>query len=331
MISPSFMFPAYFFIISCTQKCIEAKSTAQSVDCPDGKLIEECTDCAVHLASMHFCVQEIMNKYARNINEGDIIVMNDPYNGGSHIPDVTFPMPVFLKGELLGFAASRGHWADLGGGAPGGKMTDAEHIVQEGLRLPPVKIYENRKVIKEIKEIITNNSRVPKQIEGDIEAHRAALLTAEKGLIELVEKYGSKTVFDCMHATIKYTEVKTREAIKSIQDGVYETEEYIDSNGIDLDTLKIKIILEIKNDEINIDFTGTDKQTRGSVNSTYAVTHSAVYYGLKYFLAPEATPNAGMYKPININIPEGSLLYAKWPAATYAANAVTSERVVDAI
>lgn len=299
---------------------------------PNAELIGQATNCPVHLGTMHFCVQTSVDSYGiDNLGEGDVIVFNDPYSGGSHIPDVTFTMPIFYEGELLGFAASRGHWADLGGGAPGGKMPDAVHVVQEGLRLPPVIIYKNYKVVNEIKEIIVNNSRVPNQLRGDIEAHRAALVTAEREMKKVAEKYGVDTVLKCMDQSIKYTEMKTREAILTIPDGIYEAEDFIDTNGINEDSIFIRLKLQVEKDKIIVDFAGTDEQTRGNINCPYSVAHSAVYYGLKFFLAPEATPNEGMYRPIDIRLPEGSFINAKWPACTYAGNTATSERIADVI
>ena len=299
---------------------------------PEVELIGQSTDVPVHLASMHFCVRESVERYGLDdIEEGDIIVINDPYRGGSHIPDVTFTMPIYFEEDLLGFAASRGHWADLGGGAPGGKMTNAVHIVQEGLRLPPVKIYRNREVVEEVWDIITNNSRVPKQLVGDIEAHRAALVTAESHLKELAQNYGFDMIRSCMTAALDYTEARTREAIETIPDGVYEAEDYVDTNGIDPDSMFIRAKLKISEDSITVDFEGTDKQTRGNVNCPYAVAHSAVYFALKFFLAPEASPNGGMYRPVNIILPEGCFVNAKWPACTYAGNLIASERIADVI
>jgi len=299
---------------------------------PDVELIGQATDVPVHLASMHFSVQESVNRYGlENIADGDIIVLNDPYQGGTHIADVTFTMPVFFEGKLLGFAASRGHWADLGGGAPGGKMTNATHIVQEGLRIPPVKIYREGQLVEEIRNIIVSNSRVPKQLAGDIVAHKAALFTAKKHMVELAQKYGFETVLNCMKAALDYTELQTREAIKSIPDGTYEAEDFIDCNGIDPESMYIRLKLTVKNDKIIADFTGTDGQTRGNINYPYAGTYSAVYFALKFFLAPDASPNGGMYRPAKIVLPEGALINAKWPACTYAGNVITSERVADVI
>jgi len=299
---------------------------------PKCELIGQTTNVPVHLASMHHCVRESIDRYGlSNLKDGDIIVINDPYLGGTHIPDITFSAPVFYNGILVAIAASRGHWVDLGGGAPGGRMPSATHIVQEGLRLPPTKIYSEGKVVEEIRDIISNNSRVPRQVLGDLEAHKAALIIAKKHMIDLVEKYGTDLVFKHMDAALDYTEMQTREAIMEVPDGIYEAESEIDCNGIDIESHKIKAKMEIRGDEIFIDFDGTDPQTRGNINFTYAGSQSAVYFALKFFMARDAVPNGGMYRPVHITLPNGSLVNAKWPACTYAGNITTSETIADVV
>jgi len=299
---------------------------------PDVQLVGQSTDVPVHLSSMHFSAKASIDKYGvNNLKEHDIIILNDPYNGGTHIPDVTFTMPIFYEKKLLGFAVSRGHWADLGGAAPGGKYARGTHIVQEGLRLSPVKIYSQGKIVTDIRDIIVNNSRVPKQIAGDIMAHRAALDIAEKHMIELARKYGYDTVIHCMKAALDYTEIQTRKAIEEIPDGEYFAEDFIDSNGVDPDPIFIKVKVSICGDSITVDFAGTDSQQAGELNYPYSGTYSAVYFAFKFLIARDAIPNGGMYRPIKINLPEGSIINAKWPACTYTGNVITSERVADVI
>lgn len=299
---------------------------------PKCELIGQTTNVPVHLASMHHSVRESVEHYGiENLKDGDVLVNNDPYRGGTHIPDITFSAPIFYKGQLIAIAASRGHWADLGGGAPGGRMPSATHIVQEGLRIPPTKIYVEGVIIPEIRDIMTNNSRVPKQVLGDLEAHKAALLIARKHVIEMVEKYGLDVFLENMESSLDYTEMQTREAIRDIPDGFYESECLIDCNGVDYGQLKVKGKMEIRGDELYIDFEGTDPQTRGNINYPYAGSQSGVYYALKFFLARDAIPNGGMYRPIHITLPEGSIVNAKWPACTYAGNLTTSETICDVV
>jgi N-methylhydantoinase B len=308
-----------------------------SIDFSNGLLDDRCqlfaqaNNCPVHLGSLHFGAQASIERYGGRLDEGDIVVMNDPYMGGLHIPDMTFTMPIYYEGELLCFGASRGHWTDLGGGAVGSRMPSAVHIAQEGLRLPPVKVYARGKVVKEIRDIIGSNTRVPLQNLGDLEAHRAALLIADREMNKLTKRYGIDVVLECMEEYISYTERRTRAAILKIPDGVYNATDYIDCDGVTGDPHYIHVTLTISGDEITVDFTGTDKMAKGGINYSYAGTHSAVYWALKFFLDQDAPANAGMYRPIKLVLPEGVFVNARWPAPVHIANMVTSEKIADVI
>jgi N-methylhydantoinase B len=243
-----------------------------SMDFSNGLLDENCqlfaqaNNCPVHLGSLHFSARESVRQYEGRLHEGDIVVLNDPYMGGLHIPDMTFTMPVFFEGELLCYAASRGHWTDLGGGAVGSRMPSAVHIAQEGLRLPPVKVYEGGRVVQEIRDIIGSNTRVPDQNLGDLEGHRAALLIADREMNKLTRRYGVHVIRRCMDAYIAYTEKRTRAAIRKIPDGVYSARDYIDCDGVTTDPYYINVTLTVAGDEITVDFTGTDKVAKGPIN-----------------------------------------------------------------
>lgn len=308
-----------------------------SIDFSNGLLDDRCqlfaqaNNCPVHLGSLHFGAQTSIERYGGRLEEGDVIVMNDPYLGGLHIPDMTFTMPIYYEGKLLCYGASRGHWTDLGGGAVGSRMPSAVHIAQEGLRLPPVKVYKKGKVVEEIRDIIGSNTRVPLQNLGDLEAHRAALLIAEREMDKLAKRYGLDVVRKCMEEYISYTERRTRAAISEIPDGVYEATDYIDCDGVTSDPHYIHVTLTILRDEITVDFTGTEKMAKGGINYGYAGTHSAVYWSLKFFLDQDAPANAGMYRPIKLVLPEGVFVNAKWPAPVHIGNMVTSEKIADVI
>ena len=210
-------------------------------------------------------------------------------------------------------------------------MPSAVHIAQEGLRLPPVKVYRKGQVVKEIRDIIGNNTRVPLQNLGDLEAHRAALLIADREMNKLTARYGIHVVRECMEEYIAYTERRTRAAIREIPDGVYTATDYIDCDGVTGDPHYIRVTLTVSGDEITVDFTGTGKMARGGINYTYAGSHSATYWSLKFFLDQEAPANAGMYRPIKVILPEGTFVNAKWPAPVHIANMVTSEKIADVI
>lgn len=295
------------------------------------RLVGQTTNVPVHLAAMHHCVHAAIEKFGDCIPEGDVVILNDPYSGGTHNMDVTFVMPLYYGGKLSAYACSRGHWQDLGGKAASSESPTAIHIAEEGLRLPPVKIYEGGKPVDAIIDIIRNNTRTPYFIDGDIRAHIGALNTAKKYFDELVDKYGAETVQDCMEETLNYTERRTRNAIKALPNGVYTAEDYIDADGINNEPIYVTMKLTIKEEDVIVDFTGSSPTVDGPVNYPPAGTCSGVYWGLKFFLDPEAPPNSGMYRPIEIIIPENTVFNPRWPAPVYYGNLITSEKVADLV
>jgi N-methylhydantoinase B/oxoprolinase/acetone carboxylase alpha subunit len=264
------------------------------------------------------------------LKPGDVIALNDPYQGGTHINDITFTMPIFFKGELIGFAVSRGHWMDLGGGAAGG-MSFSTHIAAEGLRLPPIKLYQNYEINEDYLAIIMNNTRTPHYIRGDLQAHLGALKSAEAELQRAAERYGVETVKAAMNELIGYTERIVRKSIEAIPDGVYSAEDFADSDGFSPDPIKVKVTLTINGSDITVDFAGSDPICKGSINSPFANTASAAYYSLQFFLAPHAPSNAGMFAPIKIELPDNCWLNAKWPAPTIGCTTLASSKITSAI
>jgi N-methylhydantoinase B len=298
---------------------------------PAAQLIGQTTNVPVHLASMHFSVQASLDTFPAGLDEGDVALLNDPYRGGTHIPDVTFTMPVFVDGETVGFAASRGHWLDLGGAAPGGMVADATHIVQEGLRIPPLKLFERGVLDEKVHAIIRANTRVPHYIDGDLRAHLSALRTAERELQALCARYGTATVRACMTEALAYTERRTRAAIHDVPNGVYAAEDWIDTDGVSTDSVPIRCTLTVAGDEITVDLRDSSPLVAGPINYPAAGSHSAVYFALKFFLDPEAPPNAGMYRPITVLLPESGVVNARWPAPVFNGNLSTSERIADVV
>lgn len=297
----------------------------------NAKLVGQTTNVPVHLAAMHHCVESAVRSFENDLNEGDVVVLNDPYAGGTHLMDVTFVAPIYYHGKLIAYACSRGHWQDMGGKAASSESPTAVHIAEEGLRIPPTKIYVNRTPIKPIIDIIRSNTRTPYFIDGDIRAHIGALNTAEKNMLELLNKYGVETVESCMEKTLDYTERRTRNAIKAIPNGVYTAEDYIDADGINNEPIYVTAKVTVLDEDIIVDFTGSSPTVDGPVNYPYAGTCSGVYFGLKFFLDPDANSNAGMYRPIKIIVPENTVFNPKWPAPVYYGNLITSEKVADLI
>ena len=294
-------------------------------------LIGQTTNVPVHLAAMHHCVNAAVDAFKDDFNEGDVVILNDPYRGGTHNMDVTFVTPLFWDGKLIAYACSRGHWQDMGGKAASSESPTAVHIAEEGLRLPPTKIYIAGEPVTWLIDIIRNNTRAPYFIDGDIRAHMGALNTAKKHFFELVEKYGEDTVRACMEEALDYTERRTRAAIKKLPNGVYTADDYIDADGVNNKAIFVKATVTIEDEDITVDLTGSSPTVDGPVNFPLAGTCSGVYFGLKFFLDPDAPPNAGMYRPIHIIVPENTVFNPRWPAPVYYGNLITSEKVADLI
>lgn len=294
-------------------------------------LIGQTTNVPVHLAAMHHCVNAAVNTFQNDFDEGDVVILNDPYRGGTHNMDVTFVTPIFWEGKLIAYACSRGHWQDMGGKAASSESPTAVHIAEEGLRLPPTKIFIKNEPVTWLIDIIRNNTRAPYFIDGDIRAHIGALNTAQKHFFELVEKYGEETVRACMTEALDYTERRTRAAIKKLPNGVYEAEDYIDADGVNNHAIYVRATVTIEDEDITVDLTGSSPTVDGPVNYPFAGTCSGVYFGLKFFLDPDAPPNAGMYRPIHIIVPENTVFNPRWPAPVYYGNLITSEKVADLI
>jgi N-methylhydantoinase B len=298
---------------------------------PKLRLLAQAANCPVHLAAMQYSADSAIQRFPiESLKPGDVVALNDPYRGGTHINDITFTMPIFFEGELLGFAVSRGHWMDLGGGAAGGQSFGT-HIAAEGLRLPPIKLYENYKVNEDFLAIIMNNTRTPHFVKGDLQAHLGALKSAEAELQRAASRYGIETVKLAMTELIAYTERVVRNAIEDIPNGVYQAEDYADTDGFSEAPVKVKVTLTVKGSEITVDFAGSDPICKGAINSPFANTASAAYYSLQFFLAPHAPSNAGMFAPIKIVVPDDCWLNAKWPAPTIGCTTIASSKITSAI
>jgi N-methylhydantoinase B/oxoprolinase/acetone carboxylase alpha subunit len=298
----------------------------------DCQLLSQAANCPVHLAAMRFSAEAIIDRFGLDdIHEGDILCVNDPYRGGTHINDMTFLTPIYYEQELLGFAVSRGHWMDLGGGAAGGQAFTGTHIAGEGLRLPPIKVCERGRMREDIVDILVNNTRTPHFVKGDLQAHVGCLRVGEQEMQRAAAKYGIAIVKAAMKQIQEYTERIVRKSISEIPDGVYEGEDYADTDGFSDRPVKIKVNLTIRGSDIDVDFAGSEKTVKGAINSPYANTASAVLYSLQFFLAPHAPQNQGMFNPIHIKLPENSWLNAKWPAPTIGCTTLTSAKITSAI
>lgn len=282
----------------------------------------------VHLGAMPLSVQATIE--ATDFEEGDLVILNDPYKGGTHLPDITCISPFFAEKKLVFFVANRAHHSDVGGMTPG-SMPLATEIFQEGLIIPPLKIIQKGKLNEEILNLILANVRTPEERKGDLLAQMAANNKGRQRLGEVVRKYGLKKILLYTELIQDYTEKILREAIKEIPDGHYSFVDYLDDDGIALSPVEIGVEITIRNDEAIIDFSTSAPQVEGGVNANLAVTYSAVLYVFRSLIEEDIPFNTGLMRPLRIMAPRGLIVNALYPAATAGGNVETSQRIVDVL
>ncbi len=299
----------------------------------EGRLIAQGDHMPVHLGSMPMSVLAAVRAVA--MDPGDIVILNDPYEGGTHLPDVTLVSPVFVPGagkrdRPLFYAANRAHHSDIGGMTPGSMPLSTE-IFQEGLRIPPVRLFAGGRRREEVFRILLANVRTPREREGDLTAQIAANRTGEKRLLQIAKRYGPREAAAYAGHLQDYAEAMVRSLLRQMPAGAYEAEDCLDDDGIRPGRVRIRARLTIRDGELEVDFTGTDPQVAGSINAVHAITLSAVYYVVRA-LVPEAIPaGSGVLRPIRVEAPEGSVVNARFPAAVAAGNVETSQRIVDVL
>jgi len=302
-----------------------------------GRMIAQAAHIPVHLGSMPLSVEAAVQRFADDLHPGDIIVLNDPFRGGTHLPDITMVSPVFgppvgavREPPLRGFVAARAHHADVGGMTPG-SMPVAREIYQEGLILPPVKLVHAGEMDEGILALILANVRTPQERSGDILAQIAANQRGADRLVDMVTRYGMDEVTDAEEQLLAYTERMTRRLIASLPDGIYTFTDYLDDDGIRPDPVTIKVTVTINGETAKVDFTGSAQQQQGSVNAVYAITLSAVYYVFRCLLGLDVPNNAGCLAPIEVIAPPGTVVNALHPSAVAGGNVETSQRIVDVL
>jgi N-methylhydantoinase B len=323
-----------------------------------GNMIAQAAHIPVHLGSMPLSVAAAVQAFQdregkeaegglRNLDlyEGDVVILNDPFRGGTHLPDITLVTPVFIHAgsnesrpgdtpvgdtRLFGFVASRAHHADVGG-MSAGSMPVAREIYQEGLVIPPLKLIERGTVNQAVMDLILANVRTPEERSGDLWAQIAANQRGEKRLIELAAKYGAGEVAYYMDELLAYTERMTRRLLEDLPDGSYHFLDQMDGDGVTDGMVEIAVKVTIRGDQATVDFTGSSPQRKGSVNAVYAITLSAVYYVFRCLLGLDVPNNSGCLVPIRVVAPPGSVVNALSPAAVAAGNVETSQRIVDVL
>ncbi len=297
----------------------------------EGRVIAHGLTMALHLGAFPDAMKALVRDYAGKIDDGDVFVFNDPYvSGGMHIPDVYIVKPVFALGELEGFACTLVHQIDMGGIAPGSTAVYATEIYQEGLRLPVVKMYEKGVPNETFFKILSLNSRMPDKQAGDMRAQIAACVTAERGLRALVERYGSKAFRDMIEDLHDYAEKLTRAEIASLPDGTWSFTDYIDGLGENPVPIPLKATVTIKGDAITVDWTGSSPQVKGAINCPSPFVKSAVHLMIKCIASQEIPNFEGYLRPLEIILPEGTIVNPRLPAAV-AARAIVGWRAIDTL
>lgn len=295
-----------------------------------GQTIAQGDHMPVHLGAMPMSVKAAIDNV--RMEPGDIVMLNNPFQGGTHLPDITLVSPVFLPREKtpMFYVANRAHHSDVGGMSPG-SMPVAREIFQEGLIIPPVTLVKRGVMVKDVMALLLTNVRTPDEREGDIAAQIAANRVAEQRLLDVVRRYGRRKAVHYAGALQDYTERVVRHAIKAIPDGAYTFEDALDDDGFGSGPVAIRVRLTIKKDTAIVDFTGSAPQVTGSVNANYAITLSACLYAFRCLVQDDVLYNAGVGRPITVIAPEGSIVNARTPAAVAGGNVETSQRITDVV
>ena len=295
----------------------------------DGLLIAQARTIAQHLGAVPDAMQSVLREFAGDLHPGDVVVMNDPYDGGMHIPDVFLFLPIFVDDELEAFAVVIGHQTDMGGRVPGSNASDSTEVYQEGLRIPPVKLYERGVASKAVLRIIEKNVRVPDRVLGDIGAEYAACKVGEREVRRLFARYGRETVRAYTAELLDYAERVTRAEIARWPKGTYRFTDHLDSDGFSDDPVPLTVALTIHDDgHLTCDWTGSSPQVKAALNSTLSFTKSCSYLSVRSVLRQDVPNNAGVFRCIDVIAPEGTILNPRLPGAC-AARALTGYRMLD--
>jgi N-methylhydantoinase B len=310
----------------------ERRDYSSAVFSADGDLIAMGDDMPVHLGSMPMSVAAVLADI--KLAPGDIALLNDPYRGGTHLPDITMVAPVFFPGRehAAFYVANRAHHADVGGMYPG-SMGPCREIAQEGIRIPPLKLMSSGKLDTHLLAIILANVRTPREREGDLTAQLGACRIGTTRMLELIERFTLTRLTKGIHAMLTGSERLMQTVIESLPKGEWNAEDRLDDDGVMSGSINIRVKVNIDPTRRRavVDFAGTDPQVNGSINAVYAITWSAVFYVFRCLLPPEAMTTAGLMRPVTVLAPEGSILNAHSPAAVAGGNVETSQRIVDAL
>lgn len=295
-----------------------------------GQMVAQAKTIALHLGAIPEAMAEVRKRYGDSLQPGDAVIVNDPYQGGMHLPDIFMFVPFFYQGEIEGFCVVICHHTDVGGRVPGSNASDSTEIYQEGLRIPVLKLYEAGQVNETIERVIAQNVRVPDRVLGDLRAQYAACQVGVRELGKLLDRYGRDAGRAYFAELLDYAERLTRDEIRRWPKGTFVFEDFIDDDGLSEDAIPIRVAVTVHEDHVSVDYTGSSPQVRAAINSTLSYTKSCTYLSVRCALKGDVPNNAGVFRCIEVTVPEGTVLNPVSPAAV-AARALTGYRVFDAM
>jgi N-methylhydantoinase B/oxoprolinase/acetone carboxylase alpha subunit len=295
-----------------------------------GRMIAQGVTVPLHLGSVPTALNALFRRFKDDIEPHDLFIMNDPFDGGMHIPDIFIVKPVFFNGMRVGFSVATAHHADMGGRLPGSSACDNTEIFQDGFRMPWLKLYRRGIPDEAIFTLLQANVRVPRVTLGDLRAQISACNIGEKALQEVIQRYGIETFRACVDDIIDHTERRLRAEIASWPDGSYSFTDYMDSDGIGGPPVRIQVKITVSGDSLTADFTGTSPQVRGAINSTESFVRAGVAFCVRAVMREEVPNSEGLFKPLHIIAPEGSLVNVRMPGAS-SMRGITGFRMIDAV
>jgi len=297
---------------------------------PNGEMVGQGLSLPLQFGPMPDAVAAVKARWAGRMEDGDVFVLNDPFEGGTHLPDVFFIKPIFDAGELLCFACVSGHQVDVGGRVAGSNACDSTEVYAEGLRMPPLKLYERGVPNETLFAIIEKNVRVPVKLLGDFRAQVSALRTGEAGVRDLIARHGKATLKRYWAELLDHAERTTRAAIRELPEGTYRFADQLDSDGLQPRAVPLQVAVTIRDGTVTVDWTGSSPQVAGAINSTFSMTKSTTYFAVRSILRGEIPSNGGFFRPIRVLAEKGSILDAEPPAAS-AGRGVVLFRQADAL
>jgi len=308
----------------------EALDFSTALFLADGQLIAQGTCLPFHLGAMPFAVRAVVAQYRDRILPGDLFITNDPYDGSTHLPDIVLVKPIFTSGRLIGYSVALAHMTDIGGRMPGGNASDSTELYQEGLRIPPARLWREGEPDELLFRLIERNVRVPDKVLGDIRALIAACTVGEREFVTLAQRYGLEAFEQYCRELLDYTERFTRSEIARLPKGTWRFVDFLDGDGIDPDPIRFEATVTIRADDMTIDLTGSSPQVRGAINCVYPFTLSTALACVRSIVDLSIPNNAGYFRPIEVIAPEGTVVNPRPPAAV-AARGITGIRIADAI